>query len=155
MIKRALFALAGFLALQSPALALPPSPVFDTSLFNQPSFNSPWSSLESRDRFFFATTFGSAPATSSYLPAFDPSFGTDYTPGDPKDAVTRTVQLRPQDRIYYGGEIGFLYGKSTGSGFGREDYAGFITGTIGNDKFSLTVGYYRQETNFSGGRFRR
>jgi len=154
MMKRALFALTGLLALVSPAFAQPPAPIFNGSLFSQPSFNSPWLSLESQDRFFFATTFGSAPASHSYLPAFDPAFTTDYAPGDSKDGVTRTVQLRPQDRIYYGGEIGFLYGKSTGSGFGREDYAGYITGTIGTDKFSITVGYYRQETNFSG-RYRR
>ena len=64
--------------------------------------------------------------------------------------------LRAPRRLQYGGEIGFLYGKSSGSrGYGREDFAGYIVGTVGNDKFSLTAGFYHQETTFSGPRWRR
>ena len=74
---------------------------------------------------------------------------------DNKDSVDRVVELHPVDKIRFGGEIGFLYGKSTGSGFGREDYAGYIIGTVGNEHFSITAGYYRQETNYNGVRFRR
>ena len=64
-------------------------------------------------------------------------------------------ELHRSSDIHFGGEIGFLYGKSTGSGFGREDYAGYVIGTVGNEHFSLTAGFYRQETSFNGSRFRR
>jgi len=153
-MKRALFGLAGFLSLCLPAFAQP----FATSLLDQPSINSPWALLDSQDRFSFSTAFGSMRANPEYLPVFDPDapLGTTYSmAGDNKNAVDRVVELRSPSRIQFGGEIGFLYGKSTGSGFGREDFAGYIIGTVGNDKFSITAGYYRQETNFSGYRWRR
>lgn len=95
--------------------------------------------------------------TQEFLPAFDPSapLSAAYISPDNKSSVDRIVDLRSPSRVQFGGEIGFLYGKSSGSGFGREDKAGYIIGTVGNDKFSLTAGYYRQETTFNGPRFRR
>ena len=156
MMKRALFGLAGFLGLCLPALAQPP--LFSTNLLDQPSINSPWLSLEHQDRFHFSTAFGSMRATPEYLPAFDPSepLTSSYAPSDNKSSIDRIVDLKTTSRIQFGGEIGFLYGKSTGgNGFGREDFAGYITGTVGNDHFSITATYYRQETSFSGSRFRR
>jgi hypothetical protein len=95
-------------------------------------------------------------SSPEYLPAFNPSepLSTAYAP-DNKSSVERIVELHKSSDIRFGGEIGFLYGTSTGSGFGREDKAGYIIGTVGNDKFSITAGYYRQETSFSGPRFRR
>jgi hypothetical protein len=117
---------------------------------------SPWASLENRNQFFFSTAFGSMRPTQEFLPAFDPSapLSAAYV-ADNKNSVERIVDLRAPSRLQYGGEIGFLYGKSSGSrGYGREDFAGYIIGTVGNDKFSLTAGYYHQETTFSG-RFRR
>lgn len=154
-MKRAFFGLAGFLSLCLPAFAQLPVP---GSLLDQPSINSPWASLESQDRFMFSTGFGSLRATEQFLPSFDPSMPltTGYiSPADNKSSVDKLVELHTPSQIRYGGEIGFLYGKSTGSGFGREDFAGYVIGTVGNDKFSITAGYYRQETNFSGSRFRR
>lgn len=155
MMKRALLALAGLLCLGS---SLPAQPLFAGGLFDQPSINSPWLSLESQDRFMFSTGFGSMRATPEYLPAFNPAdAGTyGYLAPDNKSSLDRVIDFHAPDQVRFGGEFGFLYGKSTGSnGFGREDFAGYIIGTVGNDKFSITAGYYRQETNFSGGRFRR
>jgi len=97
-------------------------------------------------------------ATPEYLPAFNPSDSMTYgyLAPDNKTSIDRVVQLQSPDKVRFGGEIGFLYGKSSGSnGFGREDFAGYVIGTVGNDKFSITAGYYRQETNFSGPRWRR
>lgn len=74
---------------------------------------------------------------------------------DNKNSVDRIYDLHRSSDIHFGGEIGFLYGKSTGSGFGREDYAGYVIGTVGNEHFSLTAGFYRQETSFDGSRWRR
>ena len=155
MMKRALLALAGLLCLGS---SLPAQPLFAGGLFDQPSINSPWVSLESQDRFMFSTAFGSMRATPEYLPAFNPSesLSYGYLAPDNKRSIDRVVDLHAPDQVRFGGEIGFLYGKSSGSnGFGREDKAGYIIGTVGNDKFSITAGYYRQETNFNSPRFRR
>ena len=156
MMKRALLVLAGLLCLGS---SLPAQTLFGGTLFDQPSNYSPWASLESQDRFAFSTGFGSMRATpSEYLPAFNPSepLTYGYLAPDNKSSIDRVIDLHAPDRIRFGGEIGFLYGKSSGSnGFGREDFAGYVIGTVGNDKFSITAGYYRQETNFNGPRFRR
>ena len=152
-------AVVGLVGLSQSLPAQPPEEFFNGSLLDQPAISSPWLSLESRDRFMFSSAFGSMRRTEQYLPAFDagnPLTSSYLLPGDSKDSVDRIVDLRAPSRIQFGGEIGFLYGKSTGNnGFGREDYAGYVIGTVGNDKFSLSVGYYRQETSFSGHRWRR
>ena len=156
-MKRALLALAGLTAACLSASAQPPDQFLTGgSLLDQPSINSPWVLLDRQDRFSFSTGFGSMRRTPEYLPALTPSepLNMAYL-SDNKNSVDRVVELHPVDKIRFGGEIGFLYGKSAGSGFGREDYAGYIIGTVGNDKFSITAGYYRQETTFSGQRWRR
>ena len=145
------------MALGLSASALPPEQLFTGgTMFDQPSINSPWLSLDSHDRFFFSSAFGSMRTTPEYLPTLTPSepLSMAYL-SDNKNSVDRIYDLPRRSDIRFGGEVGFLYGKSTGSGFGREDYAGYVIGTVGNDKFSLSVGYYRQETNFSGPRWRR
>ena len=155
MMKRALLAVGGFLAL-SPLLPAQP-PVFDGSLLDGPMIDSPWASLDSQDRFFFSTAFGSMRTTPDYLPAFNPvePLTNSYTaPASRRDSLDRIVDLRAPNRIQFGGELGFLYGKSTGR-YGREDFAGYIIGTVGNDQFSITAGYYRQETTFTNPRWRR
>jgi hypothetical protein len=154
MMKRALVALVGLVCAGSVFSAQP----FPGSLLEQPQINSPWALLDSQDRFSFSTAFGSMRTNQEFLPVFDPDapLNTTYSmAGDNKNSVDRVVELHPQSRIQFGGEIGFLYGKSTGSGFGREDFAGYVIGTVGNDRFSITAGYYRQETNYSGSRWRR
>jgi len=156
MMKVALLAVAGFLALNFSSVAQPLDPFFGGGLLDRSSVSSPWSSLDSRDRFFFSTAFGSMRATPDYLPTLTPSepMSMGYL-SDNKDSVDRVVELHPVDKIRFGGEIGFFYGKSTGSGFGREDYGGYVIGTVGNEHFSITAGYYRQETSYNGLRFRR
>jgi hypothetical protein len=153
MMKRALLAVAGLFAV---CQSLPAQLPFSGTLLDQPSINSPWTLLDRQDRFSFATAFGSMRTTQEFLPAFNPSepLSTAYL-ADNKSSVDRVIELHAPSEIRFGGEIGFLYGKSSGSGFGREDKAGYIVGTVGNDKFSLTAGFYRQETSFSGPRWRR
>ena len=151
MMKRALILFAGFVALQSSFALQPDELLFGGGVFDQPSINSPWNSLESRDRFFFSTAFGSMRQTEQYLPVFDASepLSMAYLPSsDSKDSLDRIYDLRTASKLRYGGEIGFLYGKSTGK-YGREDFAGYVIGTVGNDKFSITAGYYRQESSFN------
>jgi hypothetical protein len=156
MMKRALLVLAGLLSLGS---SLPAQALFGGNFLDEPGINSPWLSLESQDRFMFSTAFGSMRApTQEFLPAFTPSepLSYGYLAPDNKTSLDRIVDLRAPDSVRFGGEIGFLYGKSTGStGFGREDFAGYVIGTVGTDKFSITAGFYRQETSFNSARFRR
>ncbi|HVF73155.1 MAG TPA: hypothetical protein VM940_16255 [Chthoniobacterales bacterium] len=156
-MRCALLAVAGLFVLQSSGFSQTSGPLFAGTLLDEPSVLSPWSSLESRDRFFFSTAFGSMRATPEYLPVFDPSeplSTSAWSPSDNKSSVDRIVDLRAPDKIRFGGEMGFLYGTSSGR-FGRQDVAGYIIGTVGNDKFSITAGYYRQESTFNNPRFRR
>jgi hypothetical protein len=156
MMKRALFAVSALLCLCPLLPAQPPEQLLYGPGSLDSSVLSPWASLENRNQFFFSTAFGSMRTTQEFLPAFDPSapLSAPYV-ADNKNSVDRIVDLRSPSSVHFGGEIGFLYGKSSGSGYGREDFAGYIVGTVGNDKFSLTAGFYRQETTFNGPRFRR
>jgi hypothetical protein len=155
MIRGALFALLGIIAFGQPLSARPPEQLLlDGDAFDR---DQPWVSLENRDRFFFSSAFGSMRATPEFLPDFDPSepLNLAYLPSDDsKDSLDRIISLEAQSKIRFGGEVGFLYGKSTGK-YGREDFAGYILGTVGNDKFSINVGYMRQESTFNVPRRRR
>ncbi len=51
--------------------------------------------------------------------------------------------------IYYGGEVGFLYGRWSGNG-GGDMYETYITGTVGNDKFQITAGASYDDWNGNG-----
>ena len=155
MIKRELFAVVGMVALGQPLAARPPEQL----LLDGDSFGrqQPWVSLENRDRFFFSTAFGPMRATQDFLPRFDPSepLNMAYLPSsDSKDSLDRIIELEAASKLRWGGEVGFLYGKSTGK-YGREDFAGYIMGSVGNDKFSINVGYMRQESTFTAPRRRR
>ena len=160
MTKRALFAFAGFLGLclsvsaqQTPRT----EPLQLDSAMDRASFGLPPISLENQDRFFFSTAFGAMRPEVDFLPPYSPWESQEYSlPYAPSRRYSSddAVFTRAPDKIRFGGEIGFLYGKSSGS-FGREDFAGYIIGTVGNDKFSITAGYYRQETTFKNPRWRR
>lgn len=95
--------------------------------------------------------------TNDFLPAFDPSEPMDmaYLPSaDRTDSLDRIIDWDARNRIRFGGEAGIFYGKSTGK-YGREDFIRYISGTIGNEMFSISVGYSHQETTFDGLRRRR
>jgi len=160
MTKRILFAVAGFLGLCFSASAqqtrgLEPLS-FDGSKLDRSSVRSPSFSLDD-DHFFLSTAFGWTRPTADYLPTFDPlpSPGDAYQtrPGRsyPADDV---VDLHAPDRIHFGGEVGVLYGKSSGR-YGREDFDSYIVGTVGNEKFSITAGYEHLQSSFNTSRGRR
>ncbi len=48
--------------------------------------------------------------------------------------------------VYYGGEVGVFYGHSSGK-FGGDDFATYMTGTVGTDKVQITVGASYEESN--------
>jgi hypothetical protein len=68
-------------------------------------------------------------------------------PIDGKDSPSEVVnsQLNP---IYYSGEVGFFYGRSSGK-FDREIMQTYFLGGVGNEKFQITVGAAYQESNGS------
>ena len=76
--------------------------------------------------------------------------GKDFGTGD-KDSPGDVISSR--DSFYYGGEVGFLYGHSTGK-FGGDLFQTYMLGTVGNDKFQITVSTAYEEWSGSGQRFR-
>jgi hypothetical protein len=78
-----------------------------------------------------------------------------YLPSEERyDSLDRIIDWDARNRIRFGGEAGIFYGKSTGK-YGREDFIRYMSGTIGNEFFSISVGYSHQETTFDGPRRRR
>jgi hypothetical protein len=55
----------------------------------------------------------------------------------------------PLSRVYYGGEVGFLYGRWSGKG-GGDMWESYVVGTVGNDKFQITAGASYDEWNANG-----
>jgi len=74
------------------------------------------------------------------------NFGTD---GKDFDGET----LSQPGHVYYGGEIGFLYGHGTGKGSG-DLIDTYIFGQVGNDHFQITAGTEYQEWSGHTPRFR-
>ena len=66
---------------------------------------------------------------------------------DPKDSPEE--MLSSSNPIYYGGEVGFLYGRWSGKG-GGDMYESYVVGTVGNDKFQITAGASYDEWNPNG-----
>ena len=64
---------------------------------------------------------------------------------DGKDSSAAIVNS-PLNPISYGGEVGFRYGHASGK-FGGDDFATYMIGTAGNDKFQITVGGGYEEFN--------
>ena len=55
------------------------------------------------------------------------------------DTSKEAVAVRRPFFDYAGGEVGFMFGKSSGK-FGREVEAGYILGEVGNDKLQISAG---------------
>ena len=66
---------------------------------------------------------------------------------DSPDEMLRS-SLNP---IYYGGEVGFLYGRWSGKG-GGDMWQSYVVGTVGDDKFQITAGVSYDEWNGNGHR---
>lgn len=84
---------------------------------------------------------GSATANSPYG-----NFGTEG-----KD-LPGIMTSRP-DQVYYGGEVGVLYGRWTGKG-GGDLMQSYILGTVGNDRFQISVGAEYEESSGHSARYR-
>jgi len=73
-------------------------------------------------------------------------------PVDGKDSSSEVV-TSPLSPIYYSGEVGVFYGRSSGK-FDREIMQTYFLGEVGNDKFHITVGAAHEESNSRLPRFR-
>jgi hypothetical protein len=175
MIKRALLVVVGFLALCFPLAAQTPS--LDASsafAFYRPEIFSTVDSLALIDRlpvlnFLDGTRLpvssemgrmGTAPVefpsltymSVAYVSAAKVRNGNaaQVSGKDGKDSSAE-VMSAPSSPYYYGGEVGFMYGHSSGK-FGGDEFGTYIDGTVGNDKFQINAGASYQEWN---GRFPR
>ncbi|HEV2096096.1 MAG TPA: hypothetical protein VGQ82_06295 [Chthoniobacterales bacterium] len=161
MTKRALFAVVGLLSLCLPLFAQQTqrSEQFqsDGSTLNRSFLRLPSLTLADRQLFSFSSAFGWMDATTpDFLPAFSPlepqrvAFPT--MPGG-RSSSNRVVDMRT-DSSYAGGEMGFLYGRSTGK-YGGDYSRGYVIGEVGNDKIHITVGASYEESNGRVPRFGR
>jgi hypothetical protein len=71
---------------------------------------------------------------------------------DGKDAAGEITES-PLDRVYYGGEVGVMYGQWSGKG-GGDMWQTYVVGTVGNDNSQITAGAAYEESNGHGVRFR-
>jgi hypothetical protein len=174
MIKRALL-VVGFLALCFPLAAQTPS--LDASsafAFYRPEIFSTVDSLALIDRlpvlnFLDGTRLpvssemgrmGTAPVEFPSLTYMSVAYmsaakvrrvnAAQVSGKDGKDSSAE-MMTSPSAPYYYGGEVGFMYGHSSGK-FGGDEFGTYIDGVVGNDKFQINAGASYQEWN---GRFPR
>ena len=104
--------------------------------------------FSNRETFSLATTFNLVGTPTSFLPATmameSPSRGIPATSSKDKDSSDYPLDLRPG--YYVTGEVGFVYGRSTGK-FGGDYKEGYIIGEVGNDKLHITVGASYEDWN--------
>jgi hypothetical protein len=160
MTKRALSAVAGFLGLCVPLFA---QQAYRPDLFSalNNSISLPSLSLSDGQRFSFSGAVAS-PFSFNWMestpPDFLPALSTTAPPRAtaaapyPKDSSKEVVDVRKTNLFDYAhGEIGFLYGRSTGK-FSRDVEQGYFIGEVGNDKVHITAGAFYEN---SSGRFPR
>jgi hypothetical protein len=134
--------------LRSMAVANNGSVLLQPSLFNSldnPVFGFPFSN---RDIFSLSTTFdlmGTSPRSFLPLSTAMESPGVSLPATSGKDSPDRPFDLRPNFN-YVTGEIGFVYGHSSGK-FGGDYLEGYIFGEVGNDKIHINAGASYEEWN--------
>ena len=161
MTKRALFAVAGFLGLCLPLFAQQTYRPDPFSALNN-SISLPSLSLSDGQRFSFSEavappfSFSWIDTTpSDFLPALSlPLPQTATAPAAyPKDSSKEVVDVRKPNLLDYAtGEVGVLYGRSTGK-FSGDVEQGWFTGEVGNDKFHISVGAAYENSNIRFPRF--
>ena len=160
MTKRALSAVAGFLGL---CLPLSAQQTYRPDLFSalNNSISLPSLSLSDGQRFFFSGAVASPfsfnwiePTPSDFLPALSTAAPprAHAAAAYPKDSSKEIMDLQKRNLFDYAhGEIGVLYGRSTGK-FSGDVEQGYFIGEVGNDKFHISVGAAYEN---SSGRFPR
>jgi hypothetical protein len=129
------------------------------SAMNNSFLRLPSLTLSDGGSFSFASAFNRMETTTpDFLPAF--SMGSTTARPEKANAAATTsnnsskevVDVRRSNLLdHVSGEMGFLYGRSTGK-FGGAVEAGYIIGEVGDDKFNISVGAAYEH---SSGRFTR
>jgi hypothetical protein len=114
------------------------------------SFASQWVQMGFTSPEFFpaasltgAQPWAQVPSGSRVHPSDGKDLGVDGKDGDDE------IMGSPLSRVYYGGEVGFLYGRWSGKG-GGDMWETYVVGTVGNDKFQITAGASYDEWNANG-----
>jgi hypothetical protein len=113
-------------------------------------FASSWVQLGFTSADFLPAAF----LSGAQPPAQRPSAGRVHTTdgkdlgADAKDSPDEMLSSSANP-IYYGGEVGFLYGRWSGKG-GGDMWETYIVGTVGNDKSQITAGASYDEWNGNG-----
>jgi hypothetical protein len=114
------------------------------------SFASEWVQLGFTSPDFLPATYLSGaqpPAQSPGARRVHTTDGKDVG-ADAKDSPDEMLSSS-QNPVYYGGEVGFLYGRWSGKG-GGDMWETYVVGTVGNDKFQITAGASYDEWNPNG-----
>ncbi len=74
-------------------------------------------------------------------PVIDPKDGKDYSSVESMAAEKAAL-------TWTGGEVGFIYGHSSGK-FGGDEFTSYIMGSVGNDHLQINVGAGYEETHYS------
>jgi len=113
-------------------------------------FASSWVQLGFTPADFLPAAFLSGAQPPAQRPSAGRGHGTDGKDlgVDGKDSPAE-MHNSSLDPVYYGGEVGFLYGRWSGKG-GGDMWETYITGTVGNDKVQITAGASYDEWNANG-----
>jgi hypothetical protein len=138
---------AGFLGVCFPLFAQTYRPDLYSAV-NNSLLRFPSLTLSDAQLFGFSTAFNHMETTTpDFLPALALSTTTPQRTAaasratDPKDLSkgSEAVEVKRNLLDYVHGEVGFLYGRSTGRVSGNTE-AGYIIGDVGDDKFHITAG---------------
>jgi hypothetical protein len=160
MTKRALSAVAAFLGLCLPLSAQQTGRPDIFSALNTSLLRFPSLTLSDGRLFSFSGAVAPPllfnwmePTTPDFLPALSTTEPrkANASVTYPKDPSKEVMNVQRPNDVYAGGEVGFLYGRSSGK-FGREVEQGYFIGDVGNDKFHISVGAAYEN---SSGRFPR
>jgi hypothetical protein len=134
---------AGFLTFCLPLFAHPAGRPDVFSALNSSLPRFPSLTLSDRSPFSFPSTFNWIQAiTPDFLPALSKTQvqTASVSATSPKDSSKEVVDVHRSNLFdYAGGEVGVMYGRSTGK-FGREFEAGYFVGEVGNDKLHISAG---------------
>jgi len=113
-------------------------------------FASSWVQLGFTSADFLPAAFLSGAQPPAQRPSAGRVHSTDGKDlgADAKDSPDEMLSSSANP-IYYGGEVGFLYGRWSGKG-GGDMWETYIVGTVGNDKFQITAGASYDEWNGNG-----
>jgi hypothetical protein len=113
-------------------------------------FASSWVQLGFTSAAFLPSAFLSGAQPSAQRPSAGRVHGTDDKDlgTNAKDSPDEMLSSSANP-IYYGGEVGFLYGRWSGKG-GGDTWESYVVGTVGNDKFQITAGASYDEWNGNG-----